>query len=427
MRYGTWLLIAALAAWGAGCSSDSDDQPPANNGTGGEGGTGGSGGQDGENELPEGCTVLVEPSDDHATIQEALLDAQSGDVICFAEGRYAFEDELSLAASGVTLRGVKGGTVLDFTNQTVGGNGIHITGNDNVVENLRIENPKGNGIRATKVDGITFRGVEVEWTWGPKTTNGGYGLYPVESTRVLVEDCFVSGASDTGIYVGQSSQIIVRNNKATKNVAGIEIENSTDADVYGNHLYGNAAGVLVFNLPHLGVKDGKRAKVHDNLIEDNNHENFAAEGNIIAVVPPGTGILVMASDNNEIHHNTIKNHDSLGIAYIYWGTTLEDDPEDPGFDWYPEGNYTHDNTLENVGGNPRGQAAMMALLLGRDTMPGLLWDGVVDEGKDNSDGSLTNCFKNNGDATFLDVAAESDDIEPYTCEHPSLPAIELDL
>jgi len=426
MRYGTWLVIAALAAWGVGCSSDSEDRPPPNEGAGGQGGDGGSGGEGGDgDEIPEGCTVLVAPSDDdHATIQGALLDAESGDVVCFAEGRYELKDELSLTTSGVTLRGLEG-AVLDFTNQESGGNGILITGNDTVVERLRIENPKGNGIRATKVDGITVREVEVEWTWGPKATNGGYGIYPVESTRVLVENCFVSGASDTGIYVGQSNKIIVRNNEATNNVAGIEIENSTDADVYGNHLYGNTSGVLIFNLPHLAVKDGKRAKIRNNLIEDNNLDNFAPEGNIVAIVPPGTGILVMASDHNEIHDNEIKNHDSLGIAFINWGMTLEEDPGDEGFDWYPEGNYTHDNVIENSGGNPRGQAAMIAALTKLEELPNLFWDGVVDEGKDNSDGSLTNCFNANGDATFLNLEIKSTDLEPNTCTHPSLPEIEL--
>src|SRR5690606_32161451 len=90
MRYGTWLVIAALAAWGVGCSSDSEDRPPAHDGNGGQGGDGGAGGQGGDDvELPEGCTALVEPSDDaQATIQGALLDAEAGDVICFAEGRY---------------------------------------------------------------------------------------------------------------------------------------------------------------------------------------------------------------------------------------------------------------------------------------------------------------------------------------------------
>lgn len=433
MKMRSVLLAAAIAALGMGCSSDpAEGEPGPNGGQGGSGGQGGDGGGDAGDdvELPEGCTALVSPGDDDfANIQSALLDAKSGDVVCFAEGRYALTGELSLAVSGVTLRGAKG-AVLDFTDNKDGKNGLHITANDTVVEGLRIENPPGDGIRATSVEGLTIRGVEVEWTWGPKTTNGGYGIYPVQSSRILVENCFVSGASDTGIYVGQSNRIIVRNNKATNNVAGIEIENSTDADVYDNHLYGNTSGVLVFNLPGLSIKDGKRAKVHHNLIEDNNLANFAAEGNIVAMVPGGTGILVMASDENEVHDNVIKNHKSLGIAYIGWRMTAKPDPNDEGYDWFPESNYTHDNEIEESGYDPQGQAKVIAILAKQQTLQNLAWDGDIDPEKDNADGSLTNCFENNvnenGDpATFLNIKTTGTDVAPYTCSGISLPPVEL--
>jgi parallel beta-helix repeat protein len=69
--------------------------------------------------------------------------------------------------------------------------------------------------------------VRVEWTNGPDENNGAYGLYPVQSSNVLIEESVVIGASDAGIYVGQSNNIIVRNSRVEFNVAGIEIENST--------------------------------------------------------------------------------------------------------------------------------------------------------------------------------------------------------
>jgi parallel beta-helix repeat protein len=64
------------------------------------------------------------------------------------------------------------------------------------------------------------------------------------------------GASDAGIYVGQSKHIIVRNSKAYQNVAGIEIENSWYADVYENEAFNNTGGILVFDLPDLIQKEG---------------------------------------------------------------------------------------------------------------------------------------------------------------------------
>ena len=75
-------------------------------------------------------------------------------------------------------------------------------------------------------DGVVFRRVRVEWTNGPSSENGAYGLYPVECRNVLIEECVAIGASDAGIYVGQSVDVIVRRSRAEYNVAGIEIENT---------------------------------------------------------------------------------------------------------------------------------------------------------------------------------------------------------
>ena len=87
---------------------------------------------------------------------------------------------------------------------------------------------------------------------------------------VLVEGCVVSGAKDAGIYVGQSRDIIVRNNEVFHNVAGIEIENSTGADVYGNTAAGNTGGILVFNMPNLPVP-GSKTRVFKNAEKGRHH------------------------------------------------------------------------------------------------------------------------------------------------------------
>ena len=63
---------------------------------------------------------------------------------------------------------------------------------------------------------------------------------------VLIDGCVAIGASDAGIYVGQSQNIIVKNSIAQYNVAGIEIENSFYADVFDNLTSHNTGGILVF-------------------------------------------------------------------------------------------------------------------------------------------------------------------------------------
>lgn len=433
-----WLGIALVLAVGpSGACGDDDDAAPVRD----------AGADAGRSDAGRGdagaspCTLTVSPGDDDQTmLQGALIDAASGDTICLARGRYRLTGQLSLDVERVSVRG-EPGAILDFSAQETGANGLEVTSDRVLIEGLRIENTKGDGLRANAVEDLIIRGVHVEWTGGPSRDNGGYGIYPVSSTRILIEDCFASGATDTGIYVGQSSQVVVRDNEVTQNVAGIEIENSTDVEVHGN-----TGGILLFNLPGLPVKDGKRAEVHDNVIEDNNHENFAEEGNIVASVPPGTGMFVLASDDNEIHDNTIRGNRSGGLSLISWYVTLREDEGrmDPEYDWFPERNHVHGNRFSDNGDELEGTARALAALAGEETLPDMVWDGIWDVSKLDADGggaggeaglvppvALRNCFRDNGGAGFIaldlehDGAGKSMDVTPYECERPALPAVQL--
>jgi len=127
-------------------------------------------------------------------------------------------------------------STLSFLDQTEGAQGISITNSKNItLEDFSVQDTKGDAIKVQYTDGIVFRRVTAEWTGGPKETNGAYGLYPVQCQNVLIEYSVSIGASDAGIYVGQSKDIIVRYSEAFDNVAGIEIENSINAEVYENH------------------------------------------------------------------------------------------------------------------------------------------------------------------------------------------------
>ena len=91
--------------------------------------------------LPEGCDALVEPgADAYTELLGALMDAQPGQTVCMSEGTFNFVDELSISGDGVTLRGAgRDKTILDFSGQTVGANGVKITGDD--VKPFEIGNP----------------------------------------------------------------------------------------------------------------------------------------------------------------------------------------------------------------------------------------------------------------------------------------------
>ena len=220
-------------------------------------------------------------------------------------------------------------SILDFTGQIGSGEGFLITSDDVVLREFAVENSKGDGIKSKGADRIVYHKLRVEWTGGPLSTNGAYGIYPVESSDVLIDSVFVRGASDAGIYVGQSRNIIVRNSIALENVAGIEIENSYDADVYDNVAVHNTGGVLVFDLPNLLQMGGHNVRVFSNIIVDNMTPNFAPKGNIVAGVPTGTGIMVMANRNVQVFDNVIGDNGTANIMIVGYPNKFDDATYDP--------------------------------------------------------------------------------------------------
>ena len=370
-------------------------------------------------------------------LMQQLIDAKAGDVIEVPEGKLSFKRGLSLTVNGVTIRG-KGmdKSVLSFSDQISGAEGLLVTASDFTIEDLAIEDAKGDALKVNEGDNITIRRVRTEWTNGPKTENGAYGIYPVQATNVLMEDNVAIGASDAGIYVGQSRNVVVRRNRAEYNVAGIEIENTIGADVYENVATNNTGGILVFNMPAL-KQAGSTTRVYDNKVFANNLSNFGHAGTPVASVPAGTGVIVNSNDKVEIFNNEISdNKTSNVIISSLFETGYSDDEKSDTFDPYPESIYIYGNTFSGGGNAPdrAGLEAARVALFGEDgSFPDVLWDGYVDPAK-MVDGKMPDDLRicvDNGDAEVLNADAPNKYAAPalvtdaHRCTLEKLPAIEL--
>lgn len=357
--------------------------------------------------------------------QEELINATPGSIIQLPEGKFELDRTLSLSVDQVTIRGKgMGKTILSFKNQVAGSEGLMISSNQVKLEDFAIEDTKGDALKLKGSQGVTIRRVRTEWTRGPNTDNGAYGIYPVECKDVLIEDSVSIGASDSGIYVGQSENIVVRRNRAEFNVAGIEIENSRFAEVYENQAKHNTGGILVFNLPDLPNQGGRYTRVYKNEIIENNTENFAAKGNIVGIVPKGTGILLVAAKDVEVFDNTVRNHTTTSIAVAAYGITSKP-IHDARYNPFSSGIYIHHNRFTESGSAPSGFLIRTLSLVVGKPLPDVLYDGEVDPKILDAQGKLPEasriCLQDNGNIRFANIDSRhnfkniSRDLAPYNC------------
>jgi parallel beta-helix repeat protein len=306
-------------------------------------------------------------------LQEALILAAPGDTVQLGAGRFVLTDGLSLDVKGVTLRGAgMEASVLDFTGQKGAGEGLLVTSDEVTLRDFAVENTKGDGIKSKGADNIVYYRVRVSWTGGPKETNGAYGIYPVESTGVLVDGCKVSGASDAGIYVGQSKAITVRFSAVENNVAGIEIENSRNALVTGNYVTRNTGGILVFDLPNLPVMGGGEVDIERNLVVDNDTPNFAPKGNIVAGVRRGTGVMVMANEQVTISENLLQDNPTAHVMIVSYPNKFDDARYNP----TPRQVSIVGNRFGKGGYDPQLPGADLLLAAFGGALPPIVWDGL---------------------------------------------------
>lgn len=321
---------------------------------------------------------LLPGPDAQEQLQEALILAKPGETVELGAGVFELTVPLSLDVDGVTVKGQgMGKTILSFKGQETGGEGVLVTGNRVTLQDFTVRDTKGDGVKANGSKGIAFRRVEATWSAGPKTENGAYGLYPVGSTDVLIEGCKASHASDSGVYVGQSRRVIIRGTLAERNVAGIEVENSRDVDVYGNVARGNTGGILVFELPDLPVQGGGRIRVFGNTVIDNDLRNFAPKGGIVALVPRGTGMLIMGNRQVEVFRNAISGHPTMNLVVASYYAT-EKEFKDPRYNPYPRAVHIHHNRFGRGGWLPTGELGVGAAVISGLPVPDILWDGAVD-------------------------------------------------
>jgi len=240
-----------------------------------------------------------------SSIQAAVNTADDGSIILVEPGIY--KEAIVLDKPGIQIIGLKNGVVIENPGDEEDGITVNDNGDGFVLKNITIRDFKENGIILKNVDNFILSHVTA-------INNGEYGIFPVHSSHGTIEFCVVKGHSDTGLYVGQSSDVKMEFNTALDNVNGIEVENSSNISVERNQSFNNVCGILVDLLPGKDVKTSANIVIKNNNVSNNNHVNFGEPGSLESVVPKGLGILVLGADNVTIETNIVTGNEFAGIT-----------------------------------------------------------------------------------------------------------------
>ena len=168
--------------------------------------------------------------------------------------------------------------------------------------------------------------------------------------------------------------------------------------------------------------------MHHNSITGNNFSNFAPKGNIVAKVPKGTGILILATNHVDVYQNDIINNTTMGIGIISYFMT-ENEIKDTLYNPYPTAISIHENIFERKHAKVPmegrfGQLYRFKLKFGKD-VPFIVYDGILNPSLVDSSGLYGSdnriCIRNNKDQSFANIDAEHDfknvsrDASKYDC------------
>ncbi len=306
------------------------------------------------------------------SIQAAVDAAQPGMLIKIEPGTYA--ETITVAKAGIKLVGLGANVVIQNPGDKMDGINVTDAGDGFTLQNVTVRDFKKNGVLLDGVDNFMISHVTV-------INNGEYGFFAVHSSHGVIEHCSASGHSDTGIHVGESSELNMQFNVVFENVNGLEVENSSDINVIKNQSYNNVAGILISLLPGKDVKTSTNVYVGNNHVYDNNHANFGIPGHLAEAVPPGLGILVLGTDETTVEKNTVTGNNFVGITVfstLVLAVLAGIPPETFDIEPNPDGARILKNVAQNNGSQP---PSLPIPIPGVD----LLWDGS----------GVNNCWSDN--------------------------------
>ena len=262
---------------------------------------------------------------DKATIQEAVDSARDGDVVEIAPGTY--HEAVKVTTAGVVIRGLDRNTVI-LDGQDKLANGIYVGTNNVTIFNLTVHNYTQNGVVFNGIDAASGgKGTDPNIAYGTEGhsligyrvshvtsyNNGLYGIYTFSSTSGSIENSYVSGHPDSGLYIGQCKpcNVVVNGVTAERNAIGYYGTNASgNVYIINSHFLHNRLGMAPNSQKAEELAPQEETYIAGNVVSDNDDPS-APE------IPDGFfggGIAVGGGTKNLVLKNRIEGNLFAGIV-----------------------------------------------------------------------------------------------------------------
>jgi hypothetical protein len=281
--------------------------------------------------------------EDVPTLQLAIERAQPGDTIVLAAGTYPGGNAVPQGKHDITIRGVdRNEVVLDGAD--IRKNGIVVRADGVSILNLSAHNFLENAFYWGSADRFRASYVTV---WNVR----GYGIYIEDGEQGVLDNDYVSGASDAAYYVGECRPCgaTISRVVATLSAVGYSGTNATGVVIRDSVWDRNGAGIVPNTYANEALPPRARTTIIGNAVTNSGRAPVPIRTALAGFV--GIGIAVAGGNDNAISRNRVTRSERYGVAVFPTARYVIFDPRaaEPGPPWRPRGNRVFQNVVTGSG------------------------------------------------------------------------------